>query len=56
MRYNTRVAAMYVRCDEPCVGPKDRVGRLLMENTLAVLGQRRRYTAYRELPANGRME
>ena len=29
--------------DEPCVGPKDRVGRLLIENTLAVLGQRHRY-------------
>lgn len=28
--------------DEPCVGPKDRVGRLLIENTLAVLGQRHR--------------
>ena len=45
MRYDTRVAAMHVKCDEPCVGPKDRVGRLLVETTLAVLGQRRRYPA-----------
>ena len=47
MRYDTRVAAMHVKCDEPCVGPKDRVGRLLVETTLAVLGQRRRYAATR---------
>ncbi|MGB7324640.1 MAG: hypothetical protein WBD31_07200, partial [Rubripirellula sp.] len=31
------------RSDEPCVGPKQRIGRFEMETTKALLGQRGRY-------------
>ena len=34
--------------DEPCVGPKQRIGRFEMETTMALLGQRRRSPTERD--------